>query len=143
MGQDGQLGEEWGYGSPKNSSNARSDIRIDRSGVTLTLESVILDRGLLHTISLDAFKLHAATGDSIKTPNELRRALTYICVQVGVDPLTDEEACDIWYSELNFSEFFTVVTELLTAIHRVVCADEEGIDAEVSSSSLLRGEFDI
>lgn len=139
MGHDGQLGAEWGYERSTVIDTVAPAGQAEIGAQEGDLNSVIRDRGLLHTYCLDAFRVHACSKDVIASPRDLQLALSGICVRVGVDPLSEEETAELWYCELNFSEFLTVTTELLTAIHRVAHLDDDVLHDEHITDSILGG----
>jgi hypothetical protein len=117
----GLLDESWDHASVEHGAELP---QMNDSSVSDTcLKEILLDKSILHSLCQTAFRENSVSNSRIATRASLGLALNYVCCKCQLDELDEDEIEEIWVSEMNFSEFYTVVLEMLTAIHRALHTD--------------------
>ena len=119
--RSGLLDDTWDCAIPIENSNNQSTNEF--SLFQTSIEEVIRDKSILHSLCQESFRLHTNLDGSIGTQESLGTAVNWILIKCQLEELDEEDVKDIWVSVLNFSEFYTLVLELLTAIHRAIYTD--------------------
>ena len=135
--ETGQLDDSWGFSDMQGAPTDPSMIEVLNTN-HVELAGLLRDTGALHCVCLQAFKSNTADFDMLSTENELGNALKYITDSIKLDPFDDDDIEELWFGNMNFSEFYLLCKELFASLHRAMSTEIDADDILVDSMQKIR-----
>jgi hypothetical protein len=134
----GHLDPSWGYSDISERVTDLSNLEKSEEEDT-TLERLVQDSSVLHSLCLKAFRTHADDANYLSNEGIFVDSLNFIMRTINMDPPFDaDDADELWSGKMNFSEFYLLCSELFSSMHRSMSTDLDVDDIMANSFRNLR-----
>ncbi|CAD7923219.1 unnamed protein product [Amoebophrya sp. A120] len=88
------------------------------------LKSLLLDQGSFHDLCQKGYEQQ---GNALKTAADLKKALDVISADIGLEPVTMDEADELFLENLDAFEYYTLAKKFFESVSRTLDEDNENL----------------